>query len=255
VGDRCPEVGEQLGVAPVLGDLVVAVAHLLERQAVGHSTVRERDRGRPQVARPAVHDLVDEPALDRLRRVDVAARRHHLERLRHADQTREPLRTSGAGQQAEVDLGEPELRGRERDAVVGAQRDLEAAAERGPVDRSDHRDGTVLHRCLGVGQARPARLAAELADVGAGDERPALADQHDRRRAAVDGLRHALGEPLAHVPAQRVHGRVVDHDHGDVAVPFEANRFGQLRHAASQSGRSRADSVATADMTTPDHTR
>ena len=48
---------------------------------------------------------------------------------------------AAAGQQAEGDLGQAELRLRvvERDAVVAGERDLEAAAERGAVERGDDR--------------------------------------------------------------------------------------------------------------------
>ena len=47
-----------------------------------------------------------------------------------ADEPREPLRSAGAGQHAERDLGQPDLAGvLARDADVGRHRDLQAAAD------------------------------------------------------------------------------------------------------------------------------
>jgi hypothetical protein len=78
------------------------------------------------------------------------------------------------------------------------------------VDRSDDGDRRVLHRELGVGQARPLGCLSELADIGAGDERATGTDQHDRGRTVLDRLCHAVGETLADVPAECIHGRVVE---------------------------------------------
>ena len=154
VGDRPAEVGEQFGVALRRGDLVVAVAHPLQRQAARRRRARRtRRRRRGGRRRRRRGDLVDQPVVERLGAADVATRRHHLERHRHADEAGEPLRAAGAREQAEVDLGQTELRRRQRHPVVRAQRHLEAAAERGAVDRGDHRDRGILHRGLHLLQA------------------------------------------------------------------------------------------------------
>jgi len=61
--------------------------------------------------------------------------------LGQADQARQALRAAGAGQEAELHLGQAELRlarGRGH-AVVAGQRDLQAAAEAAAVDGGDHR--------------------------------------------------------------------------------------------------------------------
>jgi hypothetical protein len=63
-----------------------------------------------------------------------------------AGDARQPLRPAGAGQQAELDLGHAELRVGHRDPIMAAERDLEPAAERGAVDRRDHRLGAILDR-------------------------------------------------------------------------------------------------------------
>ena len=98
--------------------------------------------------------------------------------------------------------GRPQLRARHGDAVVRAQRDFQAAAQRRAVDRGDDRLGRVLHLVLHVEQAGALHRAAELGDVGAGDEGAALADQHDGLDGRIgDGLLEALDQPVAHVGA------------------------------------------------------
>jgi hypothetical protein len=115
----------------------------------------------------------------------VAAAGHHLQRLLGADDARQALRAAGAGQQAEVHFGQAALGRRHGHAVVAAQRHLEAAAERGAVDRGD--DGLVRSRSSCTSASRAPRRLAELGDVGAGDEGAAVADQHDRLdRTACD---------------------------------------------------------------------
>ena len=76
----------------------------------------------------------------------------HLERLLDADDARQALGAAGAGQEAELDLRQAELRGRHGDAVVAGQRHFEAAAERRAVDRGDDRLGAALDRGLNVEQ-------------------------------------------------------------------------------------------------------
>ncbi len=189
----------------------------------------------------AVDDVVDEAAVERLAAADVATGRHHLQRLRHADETRQPLRAAGAGEQAEVHLGQPELRRRDGHPVVRAQRNFESAAEGRAVDRGDHRDRGVLHRGLHLLEADGLRrAAAELADVGTGDERPAVADHDDRLRTVVGRLRDPVEEPLADVPTQRVDRRIVDDHEGDVALALETDGFGDVNgfsHSDSQANR------------------
>ncbi len=185
-------------------------------------------------------DVVDQAGFECFAGADVATRRHHLQRLGHADEAGESLGAAGAGQQPEVDFGQTELRRVDSDAVVRAQRDFEAAAERGAVDGGDDRDRCVLHRGLHLVEAGGLRdVAAELADVGAGDERATVADHDDGLRAVFDRLVDPVEQPLADVPAEGVDRRVVDDDEGDVADVggdgLEADGIGDRSHPVSQA--------------------
>src|SRR5205823_323373 len=67
----------------------------------------------------------------------------------------------------------------------------------------------------------PRRLA-ELGDVGAGDEgAPGAGDDDGADRRVGDRLGDAVTQPLAHVLAQRVDGRVVDGEHVDATAAIE----------------------------------
>ena len=147
---------------------------------------------------------------------------HHVERLLDTDDARQALRAARAGQKAEVDLGQPALRRRHGDPVVAAQRDLEAAAQRGAMDRRDEWLACALDRILDLDQARRGRRLAELGDVGAGDERLAVADEHDRLGLRIgDGLADAVQDTDTHLLRQRVDGRIVDRQDRDVTVGGE----------------------------------
>ena len=121
---------------------------------------------------------------------DVVAGGHHLERHRHADEARQPLRAAGAGQQPEVDLRQPELRPTARPRGSGAH----SATSRPPPSAvpwiaAITGFGRILHHRLDVEQAGALRRPAELGDVGAGDERATVADHDDRLGAVGDGPR------------------------------------------------------------------
>ena len=123
---------------------------------------------------------------------------------------RQALRAAGAGQDAELHLGQAELRLRRGDAVVAGERELEAAAEREAADRGDQR---LLHRVLLVvdlGQIGLQARGVELADVGAAGKGLAGADDHDRlhRRIGVGRLQ-VLQDAGAQRVAEAVHRRVV----------------------------------------------
>ena len=114
--------------------------------------------------------LVDQALLARIFGVDRFALEHQLQGVLRADETRQPPRSAGTRNQAQLDLGKAEFRARDRDAVVARQRQFEAAAERGflqhghvgfraLLDRGDH----VTNRLrLGRGFGR-----GEVVDVGA----------------------------------------------------------------------------------------
>ena len=60
-----------------------------------------------------------------------------------ADQARQFLRAAAAGQDADLDFGQAEAGALAGDDDVGAQRQLQPAAERKAFDRGDHRLRTV----------------------------------------------------------------------------------------------------------------
>ena len=94
-----------------------------------------------------------------------------------ADEAGQALRAAGAGNDAELDLRQSDLRRRDGDAVVRRQRDFKAAAERRPVQRRDNRLLRVLDEVQYPGkEGRGVRLA-ELGDVGACDEGASGADE------------------------------------------------------------------------------
>jgi len=116
--------------------------------------------------------------------------------------------------------GRPTWGARLADAEVAAERDFE------PGRRARHRRsprppaGARLDLGNRDGEARRLRRLAEFADIGAGDEGLALADQHDRRDGGIgDGSLDAIDQTLPHGDAESVHGRVVDGEDGDGALP------------------------------------
>src|SRR5439155_17371167 len=125
-----------------------------------------------------MHELVDEAHLIALLRPDVPPRENHVERTLQPDESRQPLRPTGAWDEAKLHLGQREHRLRMIgcDAIVAGQRSLQTAAEASPVNRGDdgnaqqiealeQRLSTTAER-LGIGRARDHE---ELVDVGAGN--------------------------------------------------------------------------------------
>ena len=130
-------------------DLVVEVAHLAQRLRVSTTFLAKATApSRSLPPRPARRrGPIRAPAWRR----SGCRSRDHLQRLLDADDARQPLRAAGAGQQAELDLGQAELaRTGRRRGSGSAERDLEAAAERRAVDRGDDRLGAALDRVLHV---------------------------------------------------------------------------------------------------------
>ena len=83
-----------------------------------------------------------------------------LTRGLEAHEARKTLRAAGARDQAELHFGEGDLRVGQRDAIVAAERELEATAHAGAADRGDHRLG---RRFDGVDDRRQERLGVERA--------------------------------------------------------------------------------------------
>ena len=194
-----------------------------------------RERHRVGLEAVLADDGVDQPDRLRLLGRDRIAADDQRQRGFGAHQARQALGARGAGDQPELDLGQPELRARHRHAVVAGERDFAPAAERGAVDRGDDRLLARLHRVERFGQARALRGLAEFGDVGAGEERAPVAADDDRLDPVVGEPRLDLAlEPRAHRLAERVDRRVVRHHHEHVAVAVGGDRIG---HAETPQAR------------------
>ncbi len=144
----------------------------------------ERALGRGVAQDGAGHDLVDQAEPRGLRRAQALARQAEVERGGEPGAVGHTLQAVGPGQQAEPHFGQAEdgLRVVGRHAPMAGERQLEAAAEAGPVHRADHRLGALgeaRERRLPVA-AQPLGLGGQAhglqhADVGADDERVGLA--------------------------------------------------------------------------------
>ncbi|MCY1225708.1 hypothetical protein D9M72_379120 [compost metagenome] len=183
------------------------------RRAAGRERVRPGHCLFQQVALDS--NAVDQAQRQRLVDAGVAAAEHQVQRRAGANQARQALRAAGAGQQAQLHLGQPEPGARGRHAVVRRQRKLQPAAQRHAVQRGNDRPGAGLDRLAHLAHPGPLARAAEFADVGAGTEAPASAvDDHGTH--AVIGLRrrNGLRQAAAHGDAQRVDGRILQRDDG-----------------------------------------
>src|SRR5438874_13157255 len=144
-----------------------------DRQAVAGHLTRKGDAGLDEIA---VDEPVDETDARRLLRVERAAGQDHLGSARLADEARQPLRPAIAGDEAELDLGEAELCGRQCQAKGAGERQLEPAAKGIAVDQRDRRHRQLVelrqHRLAeqGAGALLDEAAAHQLLDVGAGRE-------------------------------------------------------------------------------------
>ena len=128
------------------------------------------------------------------------------------------MSAAAARQDAELDLGQSEPRFRVGHPEVAGHRHLEASAQGRAVDGGHERLGRLLDHPPHLVRVRGKPRLAELADVGAGDEGPAAADEDGRLHLGVGSNRwYGRREPLAHMLTQRVDRRVVDPDRADHA--------------------------------------
>ena len=144
--------------------------------------------------------------------------------LLRPDHAREALRSSCARQESELHLGKPKARRLDPDPVVTGEGNLETPAERGAMNRRHHGLGPSFEEDQDLMQTGRLRGLAELGDVGAGDERPPGADDHDGPYSwvGVIGL-DPVAQPQTHPVAQRVDRRIVDGKHGDAASTIEVD--------------------------------
>ena len=216
-GVRLTELVEKAGVFSRGRELLVARAadrdraHVLDLMGVG-------DRVLHQIA---FDELVDQPQFLRLDRADRSAARHHIQRLFDADDAGQPLRSARAGEQPQLNLGHAELGVLDRNSPVAGERDLEPAAERGPMHRGDYGFRAGLDRVDDRREHRKLHRLAELQNIRAREERLAFAANDDRLDLVIRGRLLDRGdEALADREAQRVDGRVVRGDDQHVHVPL-----------------------------------
>ena len=197
-----------------------------QRAAVGRELAGARNRRLHEVT---LDPFVDEAERHRLlHRVELAAD-DHVERLLDADEPRHPLRTAGAGQDAERHFRQAEPRAGRRQPHVAGQRHLHPAAGRHTVDGGDHRLRRRLDLVQDRGQGgRPrGRRRAELPDVGAAAEHPVRTGDDDRRDHVVgQRLGDTRAQRGAHGEAQAVDGRIAQTEQRHVVVAFERDGTG-----------------------------
>ena len=179
-------------------------------------------------------DLVDEADLLGLRRLEPGALRQHVhERVLDAEHPHGAGHATGTRQQAERHLREADDQSLDvgGDAVVTRQRDLQAAAQGGAVDRRDHRLAEGLQRAqlpldrLDEIEGLTGILGPDLhhaLDVAACEERVLCAGDDDTGDRillgdkAFDGLAHRLDVGLVHHVCRP--GRVVQRQRDDAVV-------------------------------------
>ncbi len=214
---------EDRGVGAIGEHLVVLVAYQWMLAALRRFALRECDGAGDQVA---LKDLVDDAEAQRVFGFERIAGQDRVHRRLRADQSRQALRAAAARQQADLDFRQAYRRARRRDAIVAGEREFESAAECGAVDRGDDR----FRALFDVSAGRPLRLfigtgrLAEVADVGAGDERATLPGDDDRFDRVVAQRRFEVFrqvEPDA--AAKGIDRRIVDGQQRDAIANFVVN--------------------------------
>jgi hypothetical protein len=209
--DRRVSVGQRVGQVARATDDVSRSACACE----GHGLLEQ--------AVSTFSDCVDNARRVRLCRSDGFPLGAHGEGQRRAAQARQALCAAGAGNQAQLDLGQRDAGAGRSHAVVAAHRQFEPAAHGDRMHGGDDRLGGCFERedhAQKVGLLD--RLGrAELLDVGAARERPARAGDHDRlHRRVVACLRQAIGNADAGGVAEAVDRRIRQGDDGDIAKHF-----------------------------------
>ena len=152
------------------------------------------------------------------------AGQRHGEGLLRPDQAGQALRAPGPGNEAELDLGQAELRRRRGDAGMAGERQFEAAAKGHAVDRCHDGLRGAVDPGQDVGQDRRAGRLAELGDVRPSDEQLARRRDDDAAdRLVGQGRAQAFVEGGAKRGAQGVDGGIREGEHGDAAVVVTLN--------------------------------
>jgi hypothetical protein len=246
-GGRAARHAPETGTRGVAGRGPVADVLGSDRQLAGPANLpglrpgfRERDRlikDRVGAGTPAIDDAIEDAGRERRRcrqRLPVGA---HVEREPGAGQPRQPLRATGARDDAEEHLRLSDLGVLCRDAVVARHRHFEPASQRVPVDGRDEGLGRVLDALQEGMDARGPREGVvaclqlvEDPDVRPGDERRAGADEDDGFDGPVRACaRDSVVQALPDGGTEGVDRRVVDSQDGHSVPDVVADEVGHLR--------------------------
>ncbi len=146
------------------------------------------------------------------------------------------MRARGAGNDAELYFGLPDLRGGNGNAVMTSHRQLKTAAESGAVNGHDDRLAAIFNTQEQRFESFAARgfAGSDLAkflDVRPSDKSAAAADEDSSLDAVVSiDFIHCGGDALGHARAKGVYGRIVDGDDGDAIFFCKLN---QVAHFVS----------------------
>ena len=170
---------EHSRIGAICFDLVAAMPHQRMRAAGGSLGFGEGDGAGHQIGGD---DLVDDAEREGFFGVERIAAQDCRHGAFSANQPWQALRAATARQQADLDFRQAHRRTRCRNAVVAGERKFQAAPECGAVDCRHHGLGARLDEGAGwlFGLFVRVRRLAEVADVGAGDERSTFAGDDDR---------------------------------------------------------------------------
>ena len=232
---RFADVLENLWMAARRLELPGSIAHFLERRLLSRQTSGESDRGFSELA--FLGEFVDDPPFLRFARAERRSGENDVERLLDADQPRQALCAAGAGDEAELDLGQSAFRRGDGDAVMRGQRHLESAAERGSMQRRDDRLRRVLDPIEHIGEIRRGMRLAELGDVRPGNEGAPSADDDGRLDRAVRlGRLDAAFQAVSDGLRQRVDRRRVDRDGRHLAFDRQFGDGADRDHGLLRAG-------------------
>ena len=208
--------GEQRRIRFQSAQLLLTFAGF-RKQAGLRNFESECDRARLQVP---LNDFVENAQPERFRRPHRFSRYQHVDGGRNTGEPRQPLRTLGSRNDAEIDFRLANLRIGARDPVMPCHRQLQAAAKSGSVQSHDHRFRAVLNLFQQIVQIRRTgtttmRVFLELLNVGAGNERPSSANDNDgRHRGVLPGFVNGGRNSFRHSGRKRIHRGIVNCDHG-----------------------------------------
>jgi len=182
--------------APRGSDGVLIGRHILEAAphvagASGHQPLGRHGKG--CAGQVLFHHAVDQTQRQSLGRADRGTGQHQAQGIRGTDQTRQPLGAAGAGQQAQIDLGQAQQGAGIGNAVMRRQRQFQTAAKGSAVQGRDHGFRAGFDQPGELAEAHRKIGFAKLGNIGTGGKAPALPAQHD---GADAGVLHGNGQRL-----------------------------------------------------------